>query len=88
MTPNTPQAAAMSPRLPNGGMKPAPLILELKMEDSEHPTDKFARKTAAFRPHLLIYLRENTTFLGATNWKELGTGYGTSTEISGTPYWE
>lgn len=85
--PNSTAASTLSPQIPNGGMKPAPLAIELSMTgDNAHP-DTSSRKLAVFRPHVMVYLRERTRYLGSTNWKEVGDGYGESSEITGVPYW-
>lgn len=89
MLPNTNSGNALAPKIPNGGIKPAPLVFELQMlSDEPHPGTGFSRKLVGFRPHVMVYLRERTKFTGATHWKELGEGYGESTEVTGRPYWE
>lgn len=82
-------ADALAPRIPNGGMLPAPLILKLNVSTATQfpPTGAFYRKTAAFKPRILLYLRERVKYNGATHWKDVGDGFGASTEITGVPYW-
>lgn len=78
-----------APRIPNGGMLPAPLIVKLHTSTkTDFPPDSgFYRKCAAFKPKVMIYLRERTKYNGATHWKDIGEGFGNESEITGVPYW-
>lgn len=73
--------------IPNGGIKPATLSIELEMEnDFNHPSSE-SRKMAVFRPHVMVYMRERTNYLGSTSWKDVGDGFGKNSEQTGSQYW-
>lgn len=82
-------ADALSPRIPNGGINPAPLVVKLNASTANDfpDADHTRRKTAAFKPRLLVYLRERTKYVGSTHWKDVGEGYGVESEQTGVPYW-